>query len=193
MRGFAIIDRQPTADATAVWLTSRTDATTVGHTNAVVLADDDPGYVTKVRSLATGRSVILTSGSEPPLPFVTVNHVDVFDELIALTRRYQERIGAAVQEYAGRTRGKLVTPRFLPEPELAQPEGDEPRYRALAVADFAAAVWSAWLFTDEQRLRRTVSPKTQVTPWIMPPDLNDAAITDFPAEFASQVKPEPPA
>lgn len=191
MFGFAIVDRQPTAEATAVWLTHRTDTTFVRNTNAVVIQHDDPDYERKVRSLTADHAVVLTDGTEPPLEFAHAVRIDVFDDLIERTAVHQERISAAIDDYARRKRAKLVAPRFLPVPELAEPEQDEPQYRALAAANYVGAVWAAWLFTDEQRHRRTVTPKTQVTPWIMPSELNSDAVATFPAEFADQVKPEP--
>lgn len=82
-------------------------------------------------------------------------------------------------------------PKYLPVPKLVVAEHDEPRLRALAIADYICAAWTAWLFTDEQRLRRTVSPRTKETPWIMPAELNSPIIAALPAEFVDRVKPEP--
>ncbi|MDO3648746.1 hypothetical protein [Nocardia mangyaensis] len=191
MFAFAIIDRQPSADATAVWLTHRTDTTFVRNTNAVVLQHDDPDYEKKIRSLTADHSVVLTDGTESPLEFAHAVRIDLFDDLIARTAAHQERISAAIVDYARRKRAKLVVPRFLPVPELATPERDEPQDRALAAANYVCEVWAAWLFTDEQRHRRTVTPKTQETPWIMPAELNSPTVAALPAEFADQVKPEP--
>ncbi|GAA5042043.1 hypothetical protein [Nocardia callitridis] len=192
MLGFAIVDRQPTADATALWLTSRTDTTFVRNTNAVVISHNDPDYEQRVRSLTTDHCVVLTNGTEPPLRFAHAVQADVFDELIELTATHQKRISQAVEDYSHRKRAKLVSPVFRPVPELAAPECDEPRFRALSLANYIGEVWAAWLFTDEQRRRRTVTPKTGESPWIMPEELNDPAVATFPTEFVDRVRPEPP-
>lgn len=190
MLGFAIIDRQPAADTTAVWVTSRTE-TFVRNTNAVVIQHDDPEYDTKVRSLTAGRCVVLTHGTEPLPRFLHAVHIDVFDDLLERTAAHQARIRQAIADYSARNRTKLVAPRFLPNPVPAAPGSDEPRFRALTVADYVGAVWTAWLFTEEQRVRRTVSPKTGESPWVMPHELNSPTVADLPPEFADQVKPEP--
>jgi hypothetical protein len=68
---------------------------------------------------------------------------------------------------------------------------DEPAYRALSVANYVASVWMAWLATDEQRVRRTIDPRTGEPPWIMPEGLADPVLVEFPPEFADLAKPEP--
>ncbi len=189
MLGFAIIDRQPAADATAVWVTSRTE-TFVRNTNAVVIAHDDPDYDTKVRSLTADRCVVLTHGTEPMPHFANAVQIDVFDELLELTAAHQARIRQAIADYSLRNRAKLVAPQFPPVPELATASSDEPRIRALTAADYVGAVWTAWLYTEEQRVRRTAAPKTGESPWIMPHDLNNPTVAVLPREFADRVKPE---
>ncbi|NKY44310.1 hypothetical protein [Nocardia cerradoensis] len=189
MLGFAIVDRQPAADATAVWLTSRTDTTIVRNTNAVVIPHDDPDHDSKVQWLISERSVVLTEETTPLPPFENAVQVELFEVLVKSTTAHQERICRAVDDYSRRQRSKLVVPVFQPVPELAAAAQDEPRFRALAVANYIGNVWTAWLFTEEQRLRRTVNPRTGETPWIMPEDLNDPAIAIFPAEFSDRVRP----
>ncbi|MFB7878850.1 hypothetical protein ACFC06_26710 [Nocardia sp. NPDC056064] len=191
MLGFAIVDRQPHAEHTAVWTTSCSAEHIVRHTNAVVLRHDDPGYVEKMRSLTADRSVVLTDGSEPPVSFAHAVRIEVFDDLVDATTRLQESIAQAVAEYSRRKKTTLVVPTYLPVPEHSAPEHDEARFRALAVADHIGRVWTAWLFTEEHRQRRTVAPRTQETPWIMPIELNSPTIATLPAEFVDRVKPEP--
>ncbi|WP_067799158.1 hypothetical protein [Nocardia beijingensis] len=190
MLGFATVDRQPTADSTAVWLTSRIDTIVVRNTNAVVVCHDDPDHDTKVRSLTADHAIVLTDGTEPPLPFVYANRVGVFDEMIKLTAAHQERICQAIRDYSRRNRANLVLPGFLPTPVLTAAEQDAPQFRALTVANYVGAVWEAWLYTDEQRYRRTVTPRFGKTPWIMPLELNSPTIAAFPPEFAERVRPE---
>lgn len=191
MLGFATVDRQPSADVTAVWLTTPLTPTLVRNTNAVVIRHDDPDHDKKVWALTADRSVVLTENTEPPIPFTYGNPAGVFNELIEQTAAHQERICAAVEDYSRRNRAKLVVPTFMPVPVLSPPKEDKPQYRALAVADFVGRAWAAWLFTEEQRHRRTVAPKTGATPWIMPEELNSPTIAVFPAEFVDRVKPEP--
>lgn len=191
MLGFAIIDRQSGADVTAVWLTSRIGTTLVGNTNAVVIPHTDPDHDRKVRALTADRAVVLTEGTESPIPFAQTTPIAVFDELIEQTAAHQERICQAIEDYARLHRAKLVAPKFRPVPVQAAPAEDAPPFRALAAADYVGAVWAAWLFTDEQRHRRTVTPKSGTTPWIMPEELNSPAIALFPPEFADRVRPEP--
>ena len=191
MLGFAIVDRQPNAGTTAVWLTSREGAR-VSHTNAVLIAHDDDRHDAKVRALTADRVVVLTDGTTPPLDFVQALDVSEFDELIDETVAHQQRISQAIADYKTRTRNKnLVTPNFPAEPKLSAPKHDEPASRALSVADYVAGVWMAWLLSDEQRLRRTTDPRTGTTPWIMPEELGDPGLAAFPPEFAGRVKPEP--
>ncbi|WP_405162058.1 hypothetical protein OG203_38010 [Nocardia sp. NBC_01499] len=191
MLGFAIIDRQPAADATAVWVISRTGNTSVNNTNAVVISHEDPRYDIKVHALTAGRSIVLTTGTEPPISVADAIHLDVFDDLIQQTATHQDLICTAIANYNTRNRKDLVIPGFPPVPALAPPQEDEPQYRALALANYVAQAWAAWLFTDEQRHRRTVAPKTGETPWIMPEELNGPTIVAFPDEFVGLVRPDP--
>ncbi|WP_153809841.1 hypothetical protein [Nocardia sp. SYP-A9097] len=191
MLGFAIVDRQSAADATAIWLTSRTGRTSVNNTNAVVISHDDPDYDMKIRSLTRDRSVVLTTGTEPPAGFVHAVNVDAFDDLIKRTATHQDRICEAIGDYNSSNRKDLVIPGFPPTPVLAPPEAEKPQFRALTVANYVAQTWAAWLFTDEQRHRRTRAPKTGETPWIMPMELNSQTISVLPDEFLERVQPEP--
>ncbi|MGB3286520.1 hypothetical protein [Mycolicibacter algericus] len=207
MLGFAIVDRQPSSEATAVWLTSRIEdsrfkrdgdndelkSLRVNHTNAVVIANDDERYETTIRSLTADRAVVLTGGTVAPVPFVKPLTADVFDALIKVTAAYQQRIDDAVEAARSSTR-KLVDPDFpRAAPELIPDERDEPQFRALATADYVAAVWRFWLLTDAQRARRSLptKTKTRVLPPIMPAELCDPQLTELPPEFAELATPEP--
>jgi hypothetical protein len=75
---------------------------------------------------------------------------------------------------------------------LPPPEAHEsPEMRALSTADYVAEVWSGWLATEEQRLRRITDPRTGASPWIMPESLCSPEPADFPRGFGRQVQPEP--
>lgn len=193
MLGFAVVDRQPKAKATAIWLISR-EGSRVIPTNAVVISHDDERYDDKVWALTADRAVVLTSGTTPPREFEHAFGVDVFDGFIDEIAARQQLIEDTVAAYAARTKNKnLVIPEFpRAHPKLAKVSArDEPQHRALAVANYIAAVWSAWLATDEQRVRRAINPRTGTTPWIMPEELGSAELAEFPAEFGQLVKPEP--
>jgi hypothetical protein len=194
MLGFAIVDRQPNANATAVWLTSRVEGSLlVNHTNAVVILHDDERHDAKVWALTADRAVVLTQGTTPPIPFMHAHGIDALAGLIDETLAYQRQIADAVTAYAERTRNRtLAVPDFSQErPELTIDARDEPQFRALSVANYAAKVWRAWLTTDEQRVRRTINPRTKKPPWIMPEELGDPVLAEFPPEFAELAKPEP--
>ena len=192
MLGFAIVDRQPTADATAVWLTCR-EGDRVNHTNAVVILHNDERHDAKVWNLTADRAVVLTNGTTPPIPFKYTHSVGAFDSLLDEAFAYQQRITDAVADYAARTKNRnLVMPDFpSTRPEHKIDDRDEPEYRALSAANYVRDAWSAWLATDEQRVRRTVNPRTGTTPWIMPDELGSPTLADFPPEFGQLVKPEP--
>jgi hypothetical protein len=193
MLGFAIVDRLPKANATAVWLTTHIEGSLVNHTNAVEILHDDERHDYKVWALTADRVVVLTQGTTPPIPFMHAHGIDVFDGIIDETFAHQRLIGAAVTAYAERTRNRnLVTPDFSKErPKLTMDERDGPAYRAFSVANYVAKVWGLWLTTDEQRVRRTINPRTKKSPWIMPKELSDPVLAEFPPEFAQLAKPEP--
>lgn len=191
MAGFAIVDRQPDAVVTAVWLTTQADVSAVQHTNAVVLYHDDLRYMDKLYALTGARIVVLTGGSDAQELFAQPVTVGDLGGIITATGLRQQRIEEAIHAYAAKTGSKnLVVPLFpsVPEPPAG---AAEPQLRALSTANYVAAVWCAWLLTEEQRLRRTREPKTGDTPWIMPEDLNAPIVETFPAAFTETVKPEP--
>lgn len=192
MLGFAIVDRQSTADATAVWLTCREGAL-VRHTNAVVIPNDDERYDVTIWNLTADRAVVLTNGTTPLRAFEHALGMDAFDGFIDETAAHRQLIGEAVADYAARTKNKnLVTPEFpMTRPRFEIDPRDQPEFRALSVANYIAALWSAWLATDEQRVRRAINPRTGTTPWIMPEALGNPELAEFPPEFADLVRPEP--
>jgi hypothetical protein len=193
MLGFAIIDRQPTAKATAVWLTCRLEGSRVDHTNAVVIKHDDERHDAKIWHLTADRAVVLTNGSTPPIPFKCTQSVEAFGRLLNETSAYQQRITDAVASYAARAKNRNLTMPEFPghQPELKIDNRDEPEYRAVSAANYVRDAWSAWLVTDEERVRRTINPRTRTTPWIMPDELGSPTLADFPPEFGRLINPEP--
>ena len=192
MLGFAIVDRQPSAAATAVWLTTQVGGTTDQHTNAVVIDLDDDEYGKKIYALTADRIVILTEGSSADDLFQYALGVDAFDGLIAETTARQLLIEKAITDYMAKTKNKnLVIPNFPAPPMLPAETRAEPQHRALAVANYVAAVWSGWFATEEQRFRRTTDPRSGASPWIMPEELAAPEVSEFPPAFAGRVQPEP--
>ncbi|MFP1155660.1 hypothetical protein BHQ21_25770 [Mycobacterium sherrisii] len=157
-----------------------------------MISHDDERHDAKVRALTIDRAVVLTHGTIPPVPFIHAVGVDAFDGLVDETSAHQRVIADAVADYAARTRNRnLAMPDFPSAPKLKMDQRDEPAYRALSVADYVASAWTAWLATDEQRVRRTIEPRTGKSPWIMPDGLADPVLAEFPPEFAALAKPEP--
>lgn len=196
MQGIATIDRQPNSDTVAIWLTSRSGVE-VGNTNAVVSnMAKDPSAIEKVRSLTRCCAVLVTEGSMlDGLPIegepLTVSDIAA---LVDATEVRQHAILAAIEDYKRRSRSKtLAEPRFLPSPSAGdfRPTEDTASQRAFTTANFIGKAWSRWLATDEERRRRTAQPKTGLTPWIMPADLNSADLAAFPAEFAVRLTVQP--
>lgn len=192
MLGFAIVDRQPSTHQTAVWLTTHVGGSSVQHTNAVVIAHDDERYDEKVRALTADRVVVLTAGTKAGKLFRHAVGVGSLAELVNETATRQRAVEEAVTAYAARTKNKnLVVPDFpsAPKPPAGKPA--ESHQRALAVATYVAAVWSGWLVTEEQRLRRTTDPRTGKSPWIMPAELADPELAEFPPALEKRLRPEP--
>lgn len=193
MLGFAIVDRQPKAESTAVWLTCRLEGSRVNHTNAVVIAHDDDKHDEKVWNLTADRAVVLTDGTKPPIEFEHAITIDVLDGLLDETFELQQRIIEAIADYARRTKNKnLVAPVFARARVELQPGGrDEAAYRALSAANYVRDAWAEWLGTEEQRVRRTINPRTGKPPGVMPDELGSTELADFPAVFGKLVLPEP--
>jgi hypothetical protein len=198
MRGFVTIDNQPRSDTAAVWVTTQVGPHRAGHTNAVCVDKlSDPDASRKLRSLTRDYAVLLTEGSTLdalPIDGKPLSVADI-EALVTETEDHQERITAAVGEYASTTtRSKsLASPTFLPSPVPRDfaPQEDTVTARALQAANYVARAWTLWLATEEQRWRRTVQPRTNKTPWIMPDALNAPAVAAFPPEFAARVHAQP--
>jgi hypothetical protein len=193
MLGFAIVDSQPEAEATAVWLTCRLGGSQVNHTNAVVISHDDDQHDVKVWNLTADRAVVLTDGTTPPIKFKHRLTVGSVTGLIDETSALQHRIVEAVADYAKRTKNKnLVAPVFArTRAELKPDDRGEAAYRALSAANYVRDAWAAWLATEEQRVRRAINPRTGKPPGVMPEDLGGTELADFPSEFGKLVVPEP--
>lgn len=192
MLGFAVVDRQPSAGETAIWLTTHVGGTTVQHTNAVVISHDDDRYEKKVHALTAGRAVVLTEGTTAGKLFRHAVTASYLDDLVSETAARRQLVEKAITEYAARTKNKnLVVPDYPSPPTPPTEKPAEPQLRCLACANYVATVWSGWLLTEEQRLRRTTDPRTGKAPWIMPEELANPDVAELPPAFSEQLQPEP--
>lgn len=184
MLGFAVIDSHPDGNEMAIWLTTR-HAALVDHTNAVVVARDAERRTETCASMTADRIVLLTPGTTletDPAP-MTFDDLRLFEQA---TEDLYDQVADAIAAYGKKTRNKsLVTP---PRPQpcgYTEPAEDTAPGRALATANYLARLWQNWLTVEEERRRRTVSPRTEATPWIMPPDLNSATTAELPDAVAA--------
>lgn len=184
MLGFATVDHAGSSGTTVVWLTSRIEPNRAEHTNAVTLGanDEDGGH--KFQVLVADRLVVLTQGSVAPEWLPSAVTADLIDEWVEYIRQRQEQICAAIAKRSS----NLVQPTFPPIPSLDSIEvsaglSDQVK-RTFITATYVARTWTAWLETEQQRLRRTVDPKTGATPWIMP-DALSGPLEEIPALVVS--------
>lgn len=148
--------------------------------------------VEKVRSLTRCCAVLATDGTTLDGLPIDGEPLSVADVAVLLdeVEAQQARILEAIIDYKRRTRSKaLIEPTFPARPahEDVTPSEDTASQRAFTTANLVGRAWSTWLKTDEERRRRTVQPKTGKTPWIMPEEMNSAAVPDFPEQFAARL------
>jgi hypothetical protein len=196
VRGIAIIDWQPGAQTAAVWVTRRRGLE-VGHVNAV-----DVDFTTEtdaeetIHTLTRCSGVLLTQGSTLPSNFIdgAPLSVDDLSDLVVETEALQTAVLEAIAQYKRRTRTTAMTdPIFEAAPEANAFLGDDSdaAARAFGTANYLQRLWAQWLRTDEERRKRTVQPRTGVTPWVMPAELNADTVADFPSRFADRVVIQP--
>lgn len=194
MRGVATIDRQPDSSTIAVWVTSRSLGDAASNVNAVVIdTAEDPDATEKLRSLTRCCVVLATEGTtldELPIEGEPLRVADL-DTLAAEIAEQQRRIVEAIQLHKARTRSKTLTEPTFGDPVRVEDftaTEDTASARAFALANFAGRIWTSWLRTDDERRKRTVQPKTNASPWIMPEDMNSQTTPDFPAKFAAGLR-----
>ncbi|MDO5084379.1 MAG: hypothetical protein Q4D89_13410 [Arachnia propionica] len=192
MLGFAALDHRP-GGPVAVWLVSRTEPAEASSTNAVVIDADDPERLRKIHGLTRDRIVVLTPDSttvEPPVEKAA--GVDLLDRFVEATRAHQEAIVTAIRAHAATRKGqKLVEPTFPPPPETPTQWPSTPELRALQLARWLARVWTNWLVGDGERLRRTTQPRTGLSPWIMPEELNQHQLLELPPALLDDLHVQP--
>lgn len=168
MLGFATVDSRE-KDVLVVWLTSQVEPTRAEHTNAVSIKQDDPGCWEKFDALTGNRTVVLTRGSVAPPSLAHAVPTDLIEGFAEETHLRQDGIRRAVRDW----RTQLVEPTLpvLPSSDDYELEAEAPVRRTLETANYLARVWSAWLETEAQRVRKSVDPRTGKPPWIMPEEL----------------------
>ncbi len=194
--GFAIIDCWSGSPNAAIWHVSRVTQSEADKTNAVLLRkDSDNDFDKKVEALTHSRILLCTEGSDiAELALASeVTNVRFLFNFIKIAEDLQERIIRAVDDYAARTNNKtLIRPDIaVPNIEVDMKSTKSAIKRALLLADATCKVWTFWLRIERERVRRTVQPGTGITPWIMPPELNQhsvAALPDFSTAKIRQLK-----
>lgn len=191
MLGFAVIDAPEGSGEIAIWLTTRTTSSMADHTNAVVLPRNGDRTHDVYTAMTADRIVLLTPGTEldcDPAPMT----FDSLDRFADATQRLYDDVVAAITAYGKRTRSpNLVTPP-RPEPRTyIEPPEDIAPARALATANYLSRLWRDWLQIEEERRRRTVTPRTGETPWMMPPELNSPAVAEIPSAVSERFAPVP--
>lgn len=196
MRGFAVLDCQPGSPLVAIWLTKRVGHTSVEHTNAVLLdMTSDAKARVKAHSLTRDVVLVLTEGSVPDLFLVSgtfLTRAD-FDELGLVAHELGLGVAAGVDAYVKRTRKyALNRPNFPSTPVSSEPPSADatPTERALNLANHVQAAWVRWLVAEDERSRRTTDGRGN-SPWMMPPELATTGFSEFPVEWATQLKRQP--
>lgn len=194
MLGFATVDSRPGAGTTVVWLTSLVSDRGADHTNAVDVADSDPDRLMKLDSLISNSVVLMTKGSEPPDIVAYSISLESIEGLLSETERQQQRISEAIMAHGRKTHNKnLVQPSYpkAPVPNEFELDAEDPICRTLGTANYLKSVWNSWIATEHQRVRRSTSPRTGETPWMMPADMSSTTIDELPVSLDGTLRPQP--
>lgn len=183
-RGIATLDRPDPGGPVSVWITSnlKPSVTSVGadepdknrylvasHGNAVTGASAE-----QVHTLTRCAAVLLTPGSTAfGLGLVGAPlEIEDLDDLIDATAEHRERLAAV---FRAKKRKQPLWPTLPERPTLPE----ETTARTLAVADYLARAWTAWLQTDSWRVKKVTA---------MPDDLATPLVTPrFPPAFAERL------
>lgn len=183
MLGFATVDLSTRDHSLTVWLTSLGMDIAVAHTNAVSfdLAEDMASH--RAGSMTCDRYVILTDRTPRDHPVLVKWGVAPCDlrMLAQLTNAAQEAVMAAFAEYVAKPgKADLMEPTLSPvPPPLHQTalEAGTPQQLTLAVANQVMRIWTAWLTSERERVKR----------WTyMPGGRKGEAPAVLPAEFVQQ-------
>jgi hypothetical protein len=184
MLGFAVLDEDPKSGDVAVWLTSQVDTKAAGHTNAVIFprAERDPA---KVHAMVADRYVVVTARTVPHPVEMTGVHRNPADlqalqnEVAAAKQDLEEQFNA--WQTSNPRQRTAVGPRWpiIPSARLALPDPSIDAAAVLTEANYLAAIWTAWLVLEAERVpRRFLNPQ-------------HASIRLIPPTFAGLYEPMP--
>ena len=188
MLGFATVDLSVGDHRLTIWLTSVGTNTEVAHTNAVSFDLDEDSASRRAWSMTCDRYVILTDRTPPEHPVLAQWGVEPCSlaMLAKLTTAAQEAVMAAFAEETGKPgKADLMEPILPPVPaplDQAALEVGSPQQLTLAVANQVRRIWTAWLMTERERVKR----------WTyMPGGRKGEAAAPLPAEFVQQYVVQP--
>ncbi len=160
MLGFATVDLSIQDNTLTVWLTSGQGAADAGHTNAVTFSLGDDTTPRRALGMICDRYVVLTDRTPREHPLLAGWSVEPCDlaMLAEQTVAAQAAIMAAFGEYRTKP-GKtgLIEPILPPVPapfDQAALETGTTQQLTLAVANRVMRIWTAWLVTEGERVKR---------------------------------------
>lgn len=160
MLGFATVDLSTRDNILTVWLTSALGAAGAGHTNAVTFDLDDDTISRLALAMICDRYVILTDRTPREHSFFSGWGVDPSD-LAMLAKQAtaaQATVLTAFGEYRARPgKSGLTEPNLPPVPaplDQAGLEAGAPQQLTLALANQVMRIWTAWLTTEDERVKR---------------------------------------
>ena len=181
MLGFATVDLSTRDNTLTVWLTSALGTAGAGHTNAVTFDLDDDTTSRRALAMICDRYVILTDRTPREHPLLSGWGAEPSDlaMLAKQTTAAQATVLAAFSEYRARPgKSGLIEPNLPPVPaplDQAALEAGAPQQLTLALANQVTRTWTAWLTTEDERVKR----------WTYMPDGREGEKPALvPAEFA---------
>jgi hypothetical protein len=183
MLGFATVDLAIRDHRLTVWLTSLGMATGVAHSNAVSFDLGEEAASRRAWGMTCDRYVILTDRTPPDHEVLAQWGVKPCD-LAALAKQTiaaQEAVMAAFTEHAAKPgKADLMEPTMptVPAPlDQAAWQTCTPEQLTLAVANQVMRIWTAWLGSERERVKR----------WTyMPGGRKGEAPAVLPVEFVQQ-------
>jgi hypothetical protein len=185
--GFATADVSKKDGVLMIWLTPPMEGG-VTHTNAVTFPHGDSFQAQLAWGMLVDRYVVLTArtnAADPVFDGWDVAPADI-DTLVAEVRRTQDAVLDAVTAQRGqRGKGVLAEPTLPAVPSAVDQRASKkarPADLTLAVANWVAAVWVAWIGTERERVRRLR---------YMPEELSSANAELLPTAFVARFSPYP--
>lgn len=184
LRGIAVVHQED--DSVAIWCLGMNGPSSVDAVNAVVVPVED---IPRIEAALHRQMVIAVdpedlpdglSGDRPRLV------QDVIDVLDSATGDLQRDILDAIAAHEKAKRTTLVRPEWVRrQPTETVALAMDSAHPTLAHANLVKARWQEWLDTEKQRVRRSRSPRTGETPYIMPAELSMPAVRPLPAALGA--------